>query len=329
MSDSPSRTVPTVPDITLGSRGSTPAHDPIGQRLQAEGEWEALADHLVERMEAEADQRHTIAHQLAEVFEHRLDAPDKAADVFLWVLEMTPGDADALRELERLRGEAEDWEGLIAAYHLGLTATTDLFEQMDLLKKVRMIQHEALADTDGERATCLEAMALHPRCDWAWDALVASHAGDQSWWTLVQELTQVAIRTGELSKGASTGNVGMITLRLAMVMDEHLDQADKAIALYEAALKEGANPLDALQGLEALYADTEDWSGLARTYERLVAHTLAPAKLSELRHNWAMVLADGLGEIAQAITIYDALLADTPDDQTALEAREALLARAV
>jgi len=318
MADGSSRRVPTIPDIDLGPRRAT-LRDEVAHRLEAEGAWNELAAHLLDQMQKDTEHARDIAAQLAEVLEERLDKPDKAAKVFVWVLDRMPGDALAIRELERLYGEMEDWTGLCQAYRLGLEATTDVFAQTALLEKILLIQREALDDTPGMRATCLEAMTLIPRCAWAWQALEASHATDESWWELIQALTEVAMQAGD--------RAGMITLRLAAVMDEHLGKPDKAIALYEAAIREGANARDALDGLEVLYAETEDWGQLVHTYKRLFPLISDRTELADLRRNCAMVLADGLGDAEGAIALYDALLEEDPDDKASFQAMLALQKR--
>ena len=151
----------------------------------------------------------------------------------------------------------------------------------------------------------------------------------------MEALTEVAVRAGERVKAtgddaqADTANlnVGMITLHIAVIMDERLGQAEKAIALYEASIREGANALDALYGLETLYAETENWSQLVHTYKRLAPLTKGQAEGATLRRNCAMVLADALGDVDGAVAIYEALLEEDPNDEASSEALQALKQR--
>ena len=289
------------------------------EALRESGDWAGLAEHLLAVMEGDSAGASTAALELAEVYEVRLGEPERAATVFEWMLERLPGDSHALRELERLYGTLEHWGQLVETYQRRAAGTTDVFEQLASLEKQALVQGDAQGDEEAVRATCLEAMTLMPGCEWAWARLEVSHEADQSWWALVQSLTQVAMTAGAQS--------GVVTQRIAMVMDEHLEVTDKAIALYEASIESGGDGRTALEALEGLYAEAEDWAQLAHTYARIIPLEDHPETIAELHRKRAMVLADGVGDMAGAVAVYEGLLKDDPEDSEVVAAVEALRAR--
>ena len=78
----------------------------------------------------------------------------------------------------------------------------------------------------------------------------------------------------------------------------------------------------------ALYAEAEAWDKLAHTYERLLPHALDTEERVTIQSNWAMVLADGLGDIPGALALYDQILEEAPEDKEAFQAMLALQKRA-
>jgi golgin subfamily B member 1 len=295
------------------------SQDAVAESLQNSGDWEGLAGHLRERMMSGDPAYHSVATRLATVLETQLDRPGKAGDVLEWLLDKAPADVDIRHTLERLRSETQNWSGLVVAYRRGLVTAADDTEKIVTLEKILRVQRDALGDTDALRATCIEALSLEPSCQWAWSNIEQSHAADESWWELIKELAQAAMNAGDKS--------GPITFHIATVMDEHLGQLEKAATLYEAALTAGADPLSCLDALEALYAESEDWTQLVQTYERLMPLASDPEERTTLRRNWAMVLSDGLNDTKGAIALYDAILEDDPADKEAFQAMMALQKR--
>ena len=292
------------------------SHDDAAQALAASEDWEGLVDHLHARITSGDPGYHDLATQRAKLLEDKLGKKREAADTLEWLLAKSPRDEALRHNLERLRAETQDWQGLITAYRFGLQVTEDVAAKNALLEKVFRVQRDAMADVVASRATLVELLALDPSSESAWTRLEESHAEDESWWELITGLTKAAMGAGD--------KAGPITLHIATVMDERLEQIERAIALYEGALEAGANALAALEGLEALYAETEQWDKLAHTYERLLPLALDREERTTLRRNWAMVLSDGLGDISGAIAMYDALLEDDPDDKEAFQAMMAL-----
>jgi len=295
------------------------SQDTVAESLEKSGDWAGLAEHLRERMMSGDPGYHDLANRLAVVLEAQLGQPDEAADVLEWLLDKAPGDTDVRHALERLRSETENWSGLVAAYRRGLDLAKEEPEKTAILEKILRVQRDGQGDIQGQRATCIETLSLQPDCEWAWAAIAESHAADESWWELIKELAQAAMNAGDKS--------GPITFRIATVMDEYLGQVDKAIALYEAALGAGAEPLPCLDALEALYAESENWAQLIETYTRLMPYAADAEERATLQRNCAMVLSDGLKDIRGAITLYDAILEDNPEDKEAFQAMMALQKR--
>jgi tetratricopeptide (TPR) repeat protein len=296
------------------------SQDAVAEMLESEGDWAGLAGHLRERIDAEDPAYYDLTNRLAHVLETELGRPSEAAETLEWLLNKVPGDTDVRHALERLHSEADNWAGLIGAYRAGVSAEAAVDDKTALLRKIYRVQTDAVVDIPAGRSTCIETLSIDPSSDWAWSHLEASHASDESWWELIKELTQAAMGAGE--------RTGPITLHIATVMDEHLGQIDKAIALYEAAIEGGANELTALEGLEALYAETENWAQLSHTYERMLPLALDADERGTLRGNWAMVLSDGLNDIQGAIALYDAILEEDPEDKEAFQVMLALQKRA-
>ena len=294
--------------------------DDTAEKLSAEGDWQGLAEHLQAQLDAGDPGYHDIAMRLAKVHEEHLQQKREAGDTLEWLLTKSPSDTGVRHELERLRGEVEDWAGLIRAYRLGMAAESDPATKLEFLERIARVSSDAQADIAQTRAVAIEALVLEPECAWAWATLFESHEADESWWELVKELTKAAMKT--------TASAGPITLHIATVMDECLGQGERAATLYEAAIESGANALVALEGLEALYAEAEAWDKLAHTYERLLPHALDTEERVTIQSNWAMVLADGLGDIPGALALYDQILEEAPEDKEAFQAMLALQKRA-
>ena len=201
--------------------------------------------------------------------------------------------------------------GLTKAYRTVIAGVDDGAIQVALLEKLAEIQFSILKDAMGSYETALNLLALAPKHVRAWEIVDAHHVDAKSWRNYVADLAAVAHQR--------TADAGPLMVRMAYILDNHLDQPEVAIGLYQRAVTLGGDPHEALTALAELHAEDEAWDRAVGVYTTLLSHTTDRGARSELLRKIAIV-HDALDAPKNAELAYGALQALIPDDEEAKEA---------
>ncbi len=225
--------------------GDTEARDGLRSLYQDLGYWSELRELLedsCEWLESE-DEKVGIYTELAELAETRLDQPDLAIDYLRQAARMQPHSVVLIDELERLLVAEENWYDLVEILKDHKDALADEGDDYWLGLSVRIGQLAAQKIMDFDLAIeSLEAVvAVQPDRVDALETLADLHAQNYDWETVTTVLNQLLGHVDETQRSA-------VTLRLANVYREHLNDEAQAVGYYQDVFAETG----AIEAIDAL-----------------------------------------------------------------------------
>lgn len=197
----------------------------------------------------------------AAIWEDKLQNLERADQCLVEVLDLDPGNLQAVRGLEKLRrldAEAhrpgqERWEDLLQAYAYHLDLTPPVHEQVDLLVAMGDVQRQELGWTEKAFESFHRALELSPLSKEAMHALglLYEEAGDYP------KALDMISRESELL--GRTREAAALLCRMGAIHLEKLGAPQEAKTVFLRALDIDPKALPAIRALQKLYEKAEDW----------------------------------------------------------------------
>ncbi|MFB6262602.1 MAG: tetratricopeptide repeat protein [Bradymonadaceae bacterium] len=291
--------------------------------------WEETVRELGETPLA-ADLREELGGWVAE----ELDRPDDAIYHYRRALDIDPDRDELLEKLEDLLRELESWPELANVVEERIELTADPDEEIDLWRTLGEIYELRLDEPEEALDAYRQILEVDPSDLLALERLERIYESEERWEDLIRVLEQKVDATYDPDE------VVDINARIAEVYEEELDQFDRAVEAWEDLLDVDQDlPMDrlvldvdpenerALESLEELYLESEQWDRLLDVCQRQLSATHDPEEQEEIHGKIASVYEDRLGEIERAIDAYDEILVVDPESEFALRNLERLYDR--
>ena len=194
--------------------------------------------------------------------EERLEHVEQAATAYEHVLELDPGDGEALAAMHELYWKTEHWEQLVGVYRRRIDLSQGGDDCELLYAQMAQVFEEKLSRPEEAIAAYREVLALDPTSEVALAALDGLFTRQEMWAELAENL--------ELQMGlvGSDGEQLAIMLRLAGLRESRMGEIELAIEGYRQVLDRDVANSDALSALERL-SETEE-------HALLIAEILEP-----------------------------------------------------
>jgi tetratricopeptide (TPR) repeat protein len=264
------------------------------------GRYEELAVGMAEVAQAaeaadKTDMAVSLYERLGGYYLNQLSQPAYALTCFQKVLEFRPNSIDALKAIADLYRSAQQWSELAqVTMHLGevenqptlrrnymVDAAKLLYERVGNTDQAYMLVDSVLTEDPGNQGA-IELMAkfLEATGDWARLAKILSDCLE----VVSDEAEQLATRC-----------------RLGSIYEDHLGDLKAAREQYERALKVDNGHLDALKGLERIYAREGDNAALRDNLEKQLKSAITPKQKVELLQRLADISEEEFKAIDKAI----------------------------
>ncbi len=277
--------------------------------------------------------QHELCMKVAEIYDLRLEKPEKAVEFYRRAQQLEPDDATALEALDKLYTRDSRWQELVDVYKKKIELAKDPDTRLELYKKLATLWEEMLGNVDEAVATYKEVLAQEPTNIGALKAQDRLLETQKSWTELADNLARQLQLTDDKPE-----TVGLL-VRLASLRESKLSEVAAAIDTYRQALEldpENEVALSALERLikqpeheqaianilEPIYRVQDDWKKQVGVYEIMVRHALDPARKIELLHRIAELYEVGGDDGQSAFGTYDRALREdpgSPDTQQKLE----------
>ncbi len=303
-------------DVVALDPANRPALAALGRLCAAAGEWEGL----LAAFEAEAGvardprERAHRTFKAAEVLEERLGRIEDAIVRYREALALDADLVPARAALERLYEAESRWEDLCGLLDAELGELRAPAERIAQLFRMARLREERLGDLEGAAALYRRVLEIDPANRVALPALAAALGRLGR----IDELAEILAREADLADDPRR-KVAFLQRR-AELLDEHLDDAERARAAWEQVRAIAPTHLPALRALGRLHARAGRWDELTAMC-RAEADTVAdPAAAADLVLRIGDLLERRLGRVDEAIAAYREALTLAPTHLPALQA---------
>lgn len=283
--------------------------------------WEDLIALLVEGADAdvEPDVAQRYLRLAAEASRDRMNDPSKMAELFQRLLELVPGDADALAALEDHYAAGEQHEQLAGILRLRLETDLSAEDRVAALTRLGDLLQESLGETEEAESVFRDVLTVAPDDDHALGKLESLAIGREDWHEAL-DLYEQRLRHTEDAEV----RVDVLT-RMAQIYETHLESVEEAAAVYRRVLEIDEKDAHALSRLEELLRDLEDWPGLLEVLRARGSVESDTDALADLDYAMGEVCLLHLEARGEAIVAFERALELRPDHPEALAALESLL----
>lgn len=246
----------------------------------------------------------------------KLQSPADAASYYERVLAVEEENEVALRALVDLNQELARWEPLVKVLETLAEIAMDYSEKMQLYARAADVYENQLGDRDRAVNAWSSILEVDEVDKTALTALERLHEERQDWRALIEILERVG-RT-EPHREAE------LKLRIAGILEHNVGEVDEAIAVYEDVLNYDPTNEIALEALEVIYGEREDWSRLVDVYDRSYDAATSDEQRADFCRKVALIQREVFRNMDDAAEAFQRILYLIPNDAEALEALETI-----
>lgn len=310
-------------EVGEGEENEGPLYRSLLDAAKPIGAWKQLVRVLEQAVEGsyDSDLVARVHARVAEVHEQKRGDLATAVESWRKVVHVSEDHEAGWKALERLLGLLARHKELVEVLEKRAQLSLDLAEQKSLYYRAAELYERVLNQAEQAISTWRHVLTLDEDDAPALAALARLYRERKAW----RELTEIHARQIELAK--SERDRRPLRFAMAQVFEEHLGEAFEAIAAYRGALEADARDLEAHEALARLYEKESSWPDLLETLDAIAPLKPPGAERDAVRVRAAKVLEERQSEPEEAIERYRQILADSPGNEAARKALEALVQR--
>jgi len=260
------------------------------------------------------EERVNFCKNLAQLYETAFNDPEQAADAYKRILEIQPGNAEALGAMERIYAGEGSWEDLIEVHLRWFELSDDPATRADRLNAAAGVYAERLDDLDNAIRTYERVLEIDPANGPALDALEGLYRRTEQWEQVVEVLT----RKAEAGEDAHVRS-GLEAARGEVLRDQ-IHDVDGAIAAFEAAfhLETGPESVPLGRKLVEVYEQAERWEDAIQTLRTIHARAATKTDRADAYCDIAGIYHRHLSDRDGAVDAYERTLELNPEHDRAL-----------
>jgi golgin subfamily B member 1 len=251
---------------------------------------------------------------LAQLFESRLNEPEKAAEYYEKARTIDASlSAQVLAPLDRLYGQLKRPREQADILEIASMTSTDANEKQALLFRLGQLYGGQLALPDQAANAFERVLAIDPKHGPSLRSLELLYEDGKRDEKLFQNLE----RQLEAASGPERERV---LSKMAMVSAEGLGNVDQSVQMYRQLLEKNNRNDQAFQSLSALLDKTQRYDELKGLLESRLAVTIDPREIVRLNEKLGHLIFERLGQPEAAIAPFKSALERDPRHRGALEA---------
>ncbi len=314
------------------------ALDALGRLYVANLAWRDLADVLQRKIELTSDPANVRLMRLtcARLYDDRLAEPQEALAQLRAVLDISPGDGEALELLDRILTREGQHADLLEILDKRAAIEADPPVRDAIAVRAARLLAEDLSDVEGAIARYREILAGSPDNQEARAALGRIARGDDfpqpaiaalepllragAEWPELVELLELKLA----AEDAPATRVGVLT-EIARIEETERGDSARAFAAWARAFSEDVTDDEAAEALERLAAASGDWAGLAGVYEERLNATFDGGLQRVLAMRLGELFEGPLADQERALDFYRKAAETSGDELPVLDALERVL----
>jgi tetratricopeptide (TPR) repeat protein len=322
----PERSMKAYERILTADPGHLGAAEALVPLYRASQKWPrllAIYETLLGRKDASQEDpatRLAILEDARQIAEQRMGSKGLAFQWAARCFEAAPSDEATQSDLERLAGDAEEWDQVVALYTTQLAAPIPKGERHALLRRLLRIATSRLsrpAEARGFAEALLKELPGDPEAQSVLEQLLTQA---QAWPALTALLAERAHRTEDAAER------GKQLFRIAQIEEERSGDGEAAArTLREIVALDGHSELAhrALRSLARILEQRQDWPGLITALRREL--DLRPAEdHDDILLRIAEIEERKVGDLGAAFGTLETILASNPYSQVAVAGLERL-----
>jgi tetratricopeptide (TPR) repeat protein len=300
--------------------------DVIGRQLTIIGPEDDKAQHV------------DLKYRLGQLKEQHLDDLQGAIDAYRDILDIDVGNPRARESLEiRLRDgekhrlavagilepvyeQLQEWGPLVGVHEIQLGAEKDQLRRTSLLLRIGELLRTKLLDAERAFGAYARAFKEDPSTEAAKEQLEALAPLIEEGWNRIVQLFEEALGKKDLDPKLAHE----LATKVARSYEDRLGNSAKAVEYFKRALSIESDDLNALAALEGIFTRDERFQDLLDIYRRRIEIANEPDERLEFLFRTAQIFEDMLGKPDEAISTYNEILGQSPDDLKALRALDRL-----
>jgi tetratricopeptide (TPR) repeat protein len=288
------------------------------------GRWSALAELLKSVLEEippeDKAQQKIILGELLSLYRDQLHSDVMVANVYNSILQIAPDDREALAGLASAYEQMGRWNDLIQILHRQAEAASEPEEKVGLLRSIATLWIDHFANLNQAAAALQQVLSISP------DDL-----------TVVQELREILVKKrawkdlyalleSQVERVTSPVERQQMFREMAELASDRLANRLQALKLWKQIALEDSSAIDALDAIEKLAEQEQDWASLADVLERRLELLRTDIASVPVLERLGVVYAEHLKDGANALSTWQRLLAIDPQNRRAVRSvRQALL----
>ncbi|MBC8131773.1 MAG: tetratricopeptide repeat protein, partial [Deltaproteobacteria bacterium] len=317
------------------------ALDALGRLYIANLAWRDLADILLRKVDLTSDPMNLRLMRLtcARLYDDRLSEPQEALTQLRAILELAPGDAEALEFLDRILTREGQHADLLEVLDQRAAIEADPPVRDAIAVRAARLLGEDLSDVEGAIGRYADILRESPANDEVREALWIIARGEDfrqpaiaalepflragSEWPALVELLELKLAVED---DATTR--AEILAEIAGIEESQQRDPDRAFAAWARAFSEETVETAPRGALERLATSRGDWAGLVDVYEQRLGATFDAGLQRSLAMRLGELFEGPLGDPQRALEFYRKA-AETPGDEApVLDALERVLGAA-
>jgi tetratricopeptide (TPR) repeat protein len=303
-----------VLDIDYGNVEALYAVSDIWRRRQDPNEIVQSLHMTVDRAAQVLPPENVVALQreLGTIYQQTLQQPFEAIEAWRKLLEVSPGDFEALAALETLLRAEERWVEVIEVKMARAEALEEPSEKVREWLECTALWEQQVGDKDGGVPAFEKILEVEPTHDGAFLALEELHAAAGRAEPLI-ELYLARLETRD-----EVAERTLLLRKVARVFDEQLDDRAQAFDALVTAFEMDFTDNDTVKQLEKVTAATSRWPELVQTVNGWLQEQKDPIQKIQLCLRLAKWYAEDLGHPEYAQPYYQQVLALDPNNVAVL-----------
>jgi tetratricopeptide (TPR) repeat protein len=280
----------------------------------SQGKWDELVRVLERQSETEEDPaRVGLWNKIGELYRDRLAKADRAQKAYEKALSLDAQNAVAAEALIPLYEKTHEVRRLAEVLLVQLGHTTDAAERQQRMQRLAGLLETDAADKPGALAIALRAFSEDPTGEWA-QTTSSRLAAESAGWAQLVEAYEAALP--HVNDAASLP----LLSTLARAYEKELGNPEAAIARNQKILALAPNDAEAVEALERLYIITGRFPDLLAIYDKKLELAKSKSEELEIRFKLASLYEDEIHQPEKAISLYQAILKQDPQQRNALAA---------